>query len=125
MSDELSEDELKEILDKVEETTAIRAVLRKLTEEEIGQLRSVLARVIPVARAAMRQHLDSIEKAVRDGTLEQFVEQLRGKCAKCGQPPVMHVTEVSSGTGEATSFHLCDEHAGEYRDKHPPRTQQP
>lgn len=95
-------------------------------------MREALAKAGAAARALVRIKLDAIEKAAREGTLDDYLEQhggkalfdlLRRKCAKCDQRPVLHVTDVSSGTGEVTSLDLCDEHAREYCDQLPPGTQ--
>jgi hypothetical protein len=90
------------------------------TEDDLRKVQEALVKALPAARAAIRKQLDAIEEAVRDGTLEEFAKQMQGKCAKCDEPPVLHVTDVSADTGEVTSFKLCEEHAREYRDKLPP-----
>jgi hypothetical protein len=118
MSDELTEDELNRLLRAV-------APSRELSGDESRQLREALKRVIPAVRAVMREQAAAIEKAVRDGTLEEFVEQRQVKCAKCGGPVVMHVTEPNAATGEVKTFHLCEEHAREFRDNLPPAAPQP
>ena len=70
----------------------------------------------------IRLKLDEIEKAAREGTLNDYLEQhggkeffelLRGKSRQVRPAPVLHVTDVSPGTGEATSVDLCEEHAGD------------
>jgi len=118
MSDEPTEDELNRLLRAV-------APSRELSAHESRQLREVLTKVVPAVRAVMRKQAAAIEEAARDGKLWEFLEQLRGKCAKCDQPPVLHITEVNSGTGEATNIHLCEEHAREYRDDRPSGTSRP
>jgi len=97
----------------------------KPNEDDLRKLRKLLAKGLPEIRAMIRKQVDAIEKATHEGTLDEFAGQLRGECAKCGHPPVVHVTEVSPGTGEVKSFDLCEEHAREYRDKLPPRTNEP
>jgi hypothetical protein len=102
------------------------------TEDDMRKMREVLAKAGAAARALVRIKLDAIEKAAREGTLDDYLEQhggkalldlLRRKCAKCDQRPVLHVTDVSSGRGEVTSLDLCEEHAREYRDQLPPQMQ--
>jgi hypothetical protein len=85
----------------------------KLTEVQLKRLREMLAKSGPASRAAIRRQLDALAEADRNGTHAEFVKLLRGKCAKCDQPPVVHVTDVGSGTGEVTTVDLCEEHAHE------------
>lgn len=86
---------------------------------------------IPLAGRRRNAQVDAVEKASREGALDHdlkghlgkaLLEQLRGKCVKCDQPPVLHVTDLNSGTGEVTCFDLCEEHAGDYRNNLPPQT---
>jgi hypothetical protein len=98
---------------------------RELSGDELKQLREALKKVIPAVRAVQRKQAAAIEEAARDGTLEELFERWQVKCIKCGGPVVMHVIEPNSETGEAKTFHLCEEHAREFRDNLPPATPRP
>jgi hypothetical protein len=81
---------------------------------ELRELPEITAKACAAARAVIRKEIAAIEKAAREGTLEERTGRMT-KCEKCDNPSTLRVTEVDRDTREVKSFQLCDEHGREFR----------